>query len=141
MIRKTIILRFSPGLLEQTVIDQLITEHGLLVNILQADKKPEKAGRLMIELSGDEEKLCFALEWLKEQGLGVFNDDQQIIWREDRCTHCGACTVLCPGKALVFQRPEMTLQFEKDKCVTCEFCLRACPARAMAKLFESAHSQ
>ena len=36
-----------------------------------------------------------------KEGLKIKQLKQQIIWQEDRCTHCGACSVICPAGALV----------------------------------------
>lgn len=138
MVKQKIVLRFPPNIVEQPVIYYLIKDFDLLVNILRADINPKKEGRLMMELSGAEENYRKALEWLKEKGLSVITLDQQIIWRSDLCTHCGACTVICPTEALVFERPEMTVRFAEEKCIVCEICLRACPARAMETLVDNA---
>lgn len=140
MVKQKIVLRFPPNIVEQPVIYYLIKDFDLLVNILRADINPKKEGRLMMELSGEEDNYRKALEWLKEKGLSVITLDQQIIWRSDLCTHCGACTVICPTGALEFERPEMTVRFAEEKCIVCEICLRACPARAMETLVDSAGS-
>lgn len=139
MIKQKVVLRFPPHLVEQPTIYHLIKDFDLMVNILRADINPKKEGRLMMELSGSEENYQQALEWLKAQGLQIMGLEQQIIWRDDRCTHCGACPVICPTEALVIDRPEMTVRFDQEKCIVCELCLRACPARAMETLVENAN--
>ncbi len=138
MVKQKLVLRFPSSLVEQPVIYNLIKNFDLMVNILRADINPKKEGRLMMELSGDESNFRRALEWLQKKGLEVMQLKQQIIWQEDRCTHCGACSVICPSGALVLNRPEMTIRFMEEKCVVCELCLRACPARAMETLLDSA---
>ncbi len=140
MIKQKIVLRFPPHIVEQPTIYHLIKDFDLMVNILRADINPKKEGRLMMELSGEEVNYQRALEWMSDQGLRIMNLEQQIIWREDRCTHCGACTVICPTEALYFERPGMTVRFNDGKCVVCELCLRACPARAMETLVDNAVS-
>ncbi len=140
MIKQKIVLRFPPHVVEQPTIYHLIKDYDLMVNILRADINPRKEGRLMMELSGSEVNYQRALDWLKTQGLKIMNLEQQIIWQSERCTHCGACTVICPTEALYFNRPEMTVQFAEEKCVVCELCLRACPARAMETLVENGSS-
>ncbi len=139
MIRQKIVLRFPPHIVEQPTIYHLIKDFDLMVNILRADINPKKEGRLIMELSGDDTAYKQAIEWMKGQGLEVMNLEQQIIWRDDRCTHCGACTVICPTEALYFERPDMIVKFAEDKCIVCELCLRACPARAMETLVENAN--
>lgn len=137
MIKQKVVLRFPPNIVEQPTIYMLIKDYDLMVNILRADINPRKEGRLMMEISGEEANYQKAMTWLKKQGLKIMNLEQQIIWRSDRCTHCGACTVICPTAALNFERPAMTVRFEEDKCIVCELCLRACPARAMETLVDN----
>jgi len=137
MVKQKVVVRFPPNIVEQPTIYMLIKDYDLMVNILRADINPRKEGRLMMEVSGSEANYQQAMTWLKKQGLSVMNLEQQIIWRSDRCTHCGACTVIGPTEALNFERPEMTVRFEEDKCIICELCLRACPARAMETLVDS----
>jgi len=137
MIKQRIVLRFPPQIVEQPVIYHLIKDYNLMVNILRADINPKKEGRVMMELSGEEADYLQAVGWMKNQGLQIMNLEQQIIWRSERCTHCGACTVICPTEALFFERPEMTVHFAEDKCIVCELCLRACPARAMETLVDN----
>jgi len=49
----------------------------------------------------------------------------------ERCTHCGACTAVCPTGALAIQRPEMNVVYDQTKCSLCELCIPACPVRIM----------
>lgn len=135
-VRQKLVFRFPPSLVEQPFIYRLVKDYDLTVNILRADISPEKEGRLMLELSGAEPDYRRAIEWLQEQGLRILNLKQQIIWNEERCTHCGACSVICPSGALRLNRPEMTVCFDEGKCIVCELCLKACPARAMETLLE-----
>lgn len=138
MVKQKLVLRFPSTLVEQPVIYHLVKDYDLMVNILRADINPKKEGRLMLELSGTEDDYRRALDWLQAQGLTVLNLKQQIAWNEARCTHCGACSVICPSGALILSRPDMTVHFDETKCVVCELCLKACPARAMETLLENA---
>ncbi len=138
MVKQKLVLRFPSTLVEEPVIYSLVKDFDLMVNILRADINPKKEGRLMMELSGEESNFRRALEWMQKKGLKVMHLKQQITWQEDRCTHCGACSVICPSGALVLNRPEMKISFIEEKCVVCELCLRACPARAMETLLDNA---
>jgi ferredoxin len=51
--------------------------------------------------------------------------------QEERCTHCGACTAVCPTGALHIERPDMTVRFDQARCSVCELCVTACPPRVM----------
>ncbi len=136
MIKQRLVMRFPASVVEQPFIYHLVKDFDLMVNILRADINPRKEGRLVLELSGAEESYLKALDWLRERGLQILNLKQQIIWQQERCTQCGACSVICPSGAMAITRPEMTVHFEEEKCVVCEHCLRACPARAIETLLE-----
>ena len=56
---------------------------------------------------------------------------QEVQRDKIKCTHCGACTAVCPTGALSIQRPRMTVRFNQKKCSVCELCVPACPTRAM----------
>ncbi|HPU00404.1 MAG: 4Fe-4S binding protein [Firmicutes bacterium] len=137
-IKQKLVFRFPPSVVEQPLIYHLVKDFDLMVNILRADINPDKEGRLMLEMSGSESNYRRAVEWLKQQGVGILNLKQQITWNEERCTHCGACSVICPTGALGLNRPAMTVSFDESKCIVCELCLKACPARAMETLLEQA---
>ena len=56
---------------------------------------------------------------------------------EEICTHCGACTAVCPTEALYIKRPEMQVIFDKEKCSVCELCILTCPSRAIGLFSET----
>ncbi len=138
MIKQRIVLKYPTHVVEEPVIYNLVKEFDLKVNILRADINPKKEGRMVIEVEGEQESYKEALDWLKEQGLGIFSLQQHIIFREELCTECGACSVFCPTGALEIQRPEMRVSFNESKCVACEHCLRVCPVRAIEAIREEA---
>lgn len=137
VVKQKLVFRFPPSVVEQPIIYRLVKDFDLMVNILRADINPNREGRLMLELSGGESGYRRAIEWLRGEGLQIMNLKQQIIWNEERCTQCGACSVICPTGALGLRRPGMTVSFEEDRCIVCELCLKACPARAMETLIDS----
>jgi len=57
--------------------------------------------------------------------------DQDIKRDEDICTHCGACTAICPTNALSINRDTMEVLFDSELCSGCELCVPVCPPRAM----------
>ena len=67
-------------------------EYDLIFNILHAEIQPNKLGKLTVVLEGTEENLMAALGFVESQGIhyNIFN--KKIIWNEDVCVHCGACT-------------------------------------------------
>ncbi len=85
---------------------------------------------MVLELTGTR-NFKDGVQYLKDQGVQVENASQEIKRIKIKCTHCGACTAVCPTKALYIQRPEMTVEFDQKKCSVCELCVPACPTRAM----------
>lgn len=129
--KKKIVLYFPPTVTEQPFIYYLIKDHHLMVNILKANINPRKEGRAVVEISGEENDFQAGINFLQSRGVKIFPLEQEIVWVEERCTQCGACSVICPAGALVVERPEMTVKFFNEKCIICEHCLIACPSRAM----------
>ena len=131
MIKHKIVLLFPAAVVEQPFLYHLVKDYNLFVNILRANINPKKEGRLVLAMSGEEEDYEKGIKFLESGGIKVLPFEQQIMWDEEKCTHCGACTVLCPTEALEMIRPEMKVVFNGDKCIVCEHCFKACPARAI----------
>lgn len=130
-VKQKMVLYFSPNVTEQPFIYYLIKDYNLMVNILKANINPRKEGRAVVEISGEEKDFQAGLDFLQTGGVKVSPLEQEIVWVEERCTHCGTCSVICPTGALILERPAMTVKFLNDKCVVCEHCITACPSRAM----------
>lgn len=135
--KRKLVLRFPASIVEYPIVYTLVKEYDVVANILKADINPRKEGRMVVEFSAEKDNFDKAIEFLSRRGVIVTPLEQQITWLEDRCTQCGACTVICPTGALWMKRPEMTVSFDGEKCVVCEHCLKACPARAIEALYLS----
>ena len=133
--KRKMVLRFPAAVVEQPFIYTLAKDYNVVANILKANINPRKEGNMVVELTATPEEFNTALDFLQARGVEVSPLEQQIVWLEDRCTQCGACTVICPTNALWMQRPEMTVSFCSEQCVVCERCLKACPARAVEALY------
>jgi len=129
---RNIILHYPRKLIEQPVISNLIKQYDLTINISRARIGQDEEGIMVIEISGASNNLKAGLQYLKEIGV-TFKPISKIIKRiEDRCTHCSACTVVCPSEALVIEdRDRMEVLFIEDKCTGCGLCIPACPYKAM----------
>jgi ABC-type methionine transport system ATPase subunit len=57
--------------IKEPVITRLVTDFDLVPNILQADVDAQKGGWLVVELTGDDERIALAIAWMREQGLEV----------------------------------------------------------------------
>ena len=131
MIKRKVVLRFPASVVEHPFISTLAKDYSVVASILKANINPRKEGSMVVELSAEDKDFENAMEFLISRGVIVLPLEQQIVWVEERCTQCGACTVICPTNALWMQRPQMTVSFANEKCIVCEQCLKACPARAV----------
>ncbi len=86
---------------------------------------------MVLELAGTKANFKKGVKYLEDSGINVLNAAQEIIRVDESCTHCGACTAVCPTAALTIKRPEMTVDFDQEKCSACELCVPTCPTRAM----------
>jgi len=129
---KILILRFSQTVVQKPIVCNLTKRFDLTFNILNAAILPRKEGVMVLELSGEKKLFREGVNYLKSQGVRVQNADQEIKREKAKCTHCGACTAVCPTGALFIQRPEMSVDFDQRKCSLCELCITACPSRAMS---------
>jgi L-aspartate semialdehyde sulfurtransferase ferredoxin len=132
MISKRVVLKFPHKLIDQPIIYILVRDYNLEFNILKASITAEEAsGLLVLELRGDEAKFKKGMEYLKGLGVSVELLSKDVRRNDARCTHCGACVVICPTEAFVVDKKTRKVIFQEDKCVACELCIRACPPRAM----------
>ena len=131
MYTKILILRFPRSQVQKPIVCYLTKDYGLTFNILNAAVLPRKEGIMVLELSGTRKDFREGVKYLKAHGIRVQNAEQEVRRIQDRCTHCGACTAVCPTGALAVERPEMTVVFDQKKCSVCEMCVPTCPTRAM----------
>ena len=131
MYSRILILRFPKEVAQKPVVCYLTKDYDLTFNILNATVLPRKEGILVLELSGNRKNFKDGVRFLKDQGVKVENASQEVGRIPRRCTHCGACTAVCPTGALAVERHSMKVKFEQKKCSVCELCVPACPTRAM----------
>lgn len=131
MYSRILVLRFPQTEVQKPIVCYLARNYDLVFNILNATVLPRKEGIMVLELSGSRKNFNEGVQYLKSQGVSVQNASQEIKRDNDKCTHCGACTAVCPTGALSIKRPEMTVNFDQSRCSVCELCVPACPPRAM----------
>lgn len=136
MYSKILSLRFPRDIVDQPIAMNLVKEFDLSFNILKATIYPRKEGFMVLELSGERKNFQKGVRYLKGIGVKVESIGQDIRRDEERCFQCGACTAVCPTRALYVQRPEMEVIFDRDRCSACELCVAACPAGAMSVNFD-----
>ncbi|MBD3305888.1 4Fe-4S dicluster domain-containing protein [candidate division KSB3 bacterium] len=135
MLKKTFVLSFPQAVVQQPVTYHLVKDYNWIVNILRARVSPNQSsseeGMLVVEVQGVQEDVDGGLDYLARIGVHYEPLAQDVVWDEDRCTHCTACTSLCPTGALYVIRPEMRVAFDKEKCIACELCLKVCSYQAV----------
>lgn len=131
MYSKILILRFPKTEVEKPIVCYLVKDYNLIFNILNASVLPRKEGIMVLELTGTRKNFQEGVKYLRDRGVHVQNASQEIKRVKKKCTHCGACTAVCPTGALFIQRPEMSVDFIQKKCSVCELCVPVCPTRAM----------
>jgi len=125
------VFRFPKKLIDQPVTCELVSDYGLTFNILRANITPRSEGLMVLELSGDEDKLDAGVQHVEDLGVGVQPLANDVIRDEQVCTHCGACINVCPTNALALNHETFEVAFDPEQCVACELCVPVCPPRAM----------
>ncbi|UCB44653.1 MAG: 4Fe-4S binding protein [Spirochaetota bacterium] len=129
---RNIMLHYPKRLADKPIISTLIKKYDIIVNITRARIDQDEEGTLVIEISGLKKNIDAGLAYLDDLGI-TFKPVSKVIKRiDERCTHCSACIVVCPTKALaVRDRESMVVDFIEDRCIGCGLCIPACPYTAM----------
>jgi L-aspartate semialdehyde sulfurtransferase ferredoxin len=135
MTTKKIVLHFTKENWNKPIVYKLVKDFNLSFNILKASVSPKQESFMILELSGPKADFKRGMEYLKEVGVGIESIEKDIARDDNRCTHCGACTAVCPTGSLFINRKTMEVIFESSKCSGCELCIKACPPRAMESRF------
>jgi len=130
-IKKRVVLHFPARRVDEPVIYKLVKDYDLVLNVLKASIMPNEEGRMVLELSGTKENYDKGIKFLQTVGVKIQSLGQDVRRNDDRCTHCGACVVVCPSGALSVDHKTMIVKFDAAECTACELCVLACPPRAM----------
>lgn len=125
---------FPVNVVSKPLTYHLVKSYDLRVNILHADIGLNKVGKLIVDITGTEWNIESGLKYIESEGANYKLLTKTIIWQEDNCVHCGACTAVCPSGALQMDKKDWSLTFDKEKCMVCELCVRACPLNVMENL-------
>lgn len=131
MVSRRLVMHFSANMVDQPIVYRLIKEYGLTFNILKASISPNEEGILVCELAGKRSDYDAGVGYLRELGVLIQPLSEDVVRNEDKCTHCGACVVICPTGALCMDPETKEVSFDSDQCIACEACIKPCPPRAM----------
>lgn len=134
MMRRSAIFHFPAELYDQPVVSRLVREFDVEVNILQAHISPQEMGHMFAILAGEEPQVDGALHALAAMGVQTVLPVQNLVWDEERCTHCGACTGLCRPKALHMDPATRRVVFDASRCIACNRCVPACSYGAIESI-------
>jgi ferredoxin len=121
---------------EKPILYHLVKDYDLVVNVFRAKVTPEEEGYLVLDVTGSEEDIARAMEWVRTFNVTINTAGKGVTWDEKRCTHCGACLTHCPTQALhVADAATRRIAFDEQKCIECLGCIRVCPFGACASAF------
>ncbi len=130
-IAKRIVLRFPKRLVSRPIVYKLVKDYNLEFNMLKASITPDEEGVMVIELKGERTDYDKGIDYLTKSGVKIQSLGQDVVRNEERCTHCGACVIVCPPGAFQVEPVSRLINFNGEKCVACGICIKACPPRAM----------
>jgi L-aspartate semialdehyde sulfurtransferase ferredoxin len=133
MYKKRVKLTFHPGIVSKPLSYYLIKRFDIVINILQARIFPQEEGHLIVELLNDDEQhLINGIQYLRDEGVDVRILDETILFDQERCINCGACTGVCKTGALSMDQKTWELVVDQEKCLLCEMCIPVCPVNALS---------
>jgi ferredoxin len=130
------VLSYSQDAVGDPIIYSLIKRFDVMVNILRAEVTPGQEGRLLLELDGDEKSIGEAVAYLESREVTCLPASRAILWKEDGCVDCGACTGVCFSGALELDQASARLELKRERCIGCGLCVKACPFGLFSLAFE-----
>ncbi|MDJ0696358.1 NIL domain-containing protein [Mastigocoleus sp. MO_188.B34] len=130
--KKRVTLTFPKRAVQIPITYLLAKDFNVAANIIRAQVAPNQVGKLVVELSGDIDRLDEAVEWMRSNSITVSKTLGEILIDEDRCVHCGLCTGVCPTQALTLSPETYELTFTQRRCIVCEQCIPTCPVEAIS---------
>ncbi len=120
-------LKFSPKMVNQTVVTNMIKKYDVNFNILRADINPN-GGIMLVEIVGSD--VDAAIEYIEREGIEVSPIKRVVKKDEELCIDCGACISLCPVKAISLDN-DWTVCVDDNECIGCKVCTYSCPTKAI----------
>lgn len=127
--KKRYVLRFSPEVVNKPLVSDMVRNHDVSVNILNADISSGRNGMLVVEFEGEDKNLESGIAYLEKTGVRCSEHVRELIFNKDSCIACGSCTSVCFSGALVMNEQTWELDYDADACIVCGLCVEACPLR------------
>jgi len=135
-VTKKLMLFFPRCECEKPIIYYLVKDYNLVVNVYRAKVTPEEEGYLVLDVTGTEEDIERALEFIKTFNATINHTGKGLTWDEHRCAQCGQCVVHCPtGSLHIPEAATRRVAFDEAKCIECLACIRVCPFGACTSAF------
>jgi len=123
-----LVLSFSPESIRKPVTYLLVSNYKLRLNILRAKVKPGEEGRLLLEISGDEERIREGLDYLASMGVRMEPVERFFTVNHARCVGTKECFKVCPTNAIILEpSPDKKVDILPEECILCEKCVDVCP--------------
>lgn len=129
-------LSYSQTAVGEPLIYTIIKRFDVMVNILRAEVTPGQEGRLLLEFEGSEKSIGEAMIYLETQEVTCLPSSRAILWRQDDCVDCGACTGVCFSGALSLDPASARLTLDRELCIGCGLCVKACPFKLFSLAFD-----
>ena len=114
LVTKKLMLFFPQCECEKPITYHLVKDYDLVVNIFRAKVTPEESGYLVLDVTGTEENIAGALEYITTFDVTI-NQTTDALHVSDRGT--------------------MAVAFDEEKCIECLACIRVCLYGACASAF------
>ena len=135
-VTKKLMLYFPRCECEKPIIYHLVKDHNLVVNVFRAKVTPEEEGYLVLDVTGTEQEIEHAMEYVKTFNVIVNYTGKGVTRDEQCCTHCGYCIPYCPTGALrINDSATREVVFCESDCIECLACIRVCPFGACSSAF------
>ncbi|MFW6034702.1 MAG: NIL domain-containing protein [Halothermotrichaceae bacterium] len=133
MVKKRLKLSFKSDIVSKPITYNLIKHYDTVINILQARIFPDEEGQLILDIKSEsEDNIKRSIKYLQDEGVVVNVVEKTIVFDDDKCINCGACTGVCKAGALTLDKKTWELKVNQEKCVLCEMCLSACSVNAIS---------
>jgi ferredoxin len=135
-VTKKLMLFFPRCECEKPIIYHLVKDYNLVVNVYRAKVTPEEEGYLVLDVTGIEEDIQRAMDFVKTFNVTINYTGKGVTWDKDRCTHCGHCITHCPTNAIyIADTATREVAYNEADCIECLECIRVCPFDACASTF------